>query len=192
MTTPRDILEFWFSPRARQLWFEKDKAFDDEIRARFATAVHAAQLGELGSWQQSPEATLALLLLLDQFSRNIYRGSAKAFLGDQLAREIAEHAIAKGFDAQFGFQEQRFFYLPFEHGESLADQRRSIELFTAALERAAAEDRNDAIEQLDYADQHRKVIERFGRYPHRNEALGRPSTEAEIDFLNSPRPSFCV
>jgi uncharacterized protein (DUF924 family) len=192
MTTPRDILEFWFSARARQLWFEKDKAFDDEIRDRFAADVHAAQLGERDDWQRSPEGALALLLLLDQFSRNIHRGSAKAFLGDQRAREIADAAIAKGFDAQFGFQQQRFFYLPFEHGESLADQRRSMALFSAALERAAPEDRNDAIEQLDYADQHRKIIDRFGRYPHRNEALGRPSTEAELDFLNGPKPSFCL
>src|SRR5260221_5098105 len=190
MTTPRDILTFWFAPNARHLWFEKDKSFDDEIRLRFAVAVHEAQMGGLDSWQQSPEGALALLLLLDQFSRNIYRDAAKAFLGDQRARDIAERAIAKGFDRQSSFQQQRFFYLPFEHGESLTDQRRAIDLFSRAIELAGPEDREDAIEQLDYAHRHREIIERFGRYPHRNEALGRPSTEDEIAFLRGPDSSF--
>ncbi|HVI91202.1 MAG TPA: DUF924 family protein [Dongiaceae bacterium] len=189
-TTPRAILEFWFSPQARLRWFEQDKAFDEEIRGRFGIAVHAAQQGELDSWQQSPEATLALLLLLDQFSRNIHRGQAKAFLGDARARDIADRAIGKGFDRLFDFLRRRFFYLPFEHGESLADQQRAIMLFERALDEAAPQDRDTALEQLDYAHRHRVVIERFGRFPHRNEALGRPSTEAEIAFLREPDSSF--
>lgn len=190
MTTPRAVLEFWYSPRARPLWFEKDKAFDDEIRSRFGAAVHAAQQGDLDSWQQSAESTLALLLLLDQFGRNIYRGQAKAYLGDARARQVADRAIARGFDQHFSFQQQRFFYLPFEHSENLEDQRRAIELFSLALDRAAPEDRDAAAEQLDYAHRHRIVIERFGRFPHRNEALGRPSSDAEIAFLREPGSSF--
>lgn len=190
MTTPRAVLEFWFSPQARSLWFEKDKAFDDEIRSRFGATVHEAQQGGLDAWQQSPEGSLALLILLDQFSRNIYRGEAKAFLGDARARAVADHAIAKGFDRQFDYDRQRFFYLPFEHGESEADQQRCIQLFTAALERAAPADRDEAVNQLDYAHRHRVIIERFGRFPHRNEALGRPHTEAEEAFLKQPNSSF--
>jgi len=190
MTTPRAVLEFWFSPQARPRWFEKDKDFDAEIRSRFAAAVHAAQQGDLDSWQQSAESTLALLLLLDQFSRNIHRGEAKAYLGDARARQIADRAIARGFDQQFTFQRQRFFYLPFEHSESLEDQRRAIDFFIAAHDRAEPQDRDEAAEQLDYAHRHRIVIERFGRFPHRNEALGRPSTEAEIAFLREPGSSF--
>jgi uncharacterized protein (DUF924 family) len=190
MTTPRAVLEFWFAPQARPLWFEKDKAFDEQIRSRFGAVVHAAQLGELDGWQESPEGTLALLLLLDQFSRNIYRGLAKAHLGDERARQIADRAIAKGFDQIFSYQQQRFFYLPFEHGESLADQQRAIALFTMALERAAPADRDDAVDQLDYAHRHHIIIERFGRFPHRNDALGRPSTEAEVDFLREPGSGF--
>jgi uncharacterized protein (DUF924 family) len=190
MTTPRAILEFWFSPQARPLWFEQDKAFDAEIRVRFGTAIHAAQQGELDSWQQSPEATLALLLLLDQFSRNVYRRQAKAFLGDERARQIADRAIAKGFDRQFDYDRRRFFYLPFEHGENMADQQRAVMLFERAVDEVAPQDRDTALQQLDYAHRHRIIIERFGRFPHRNEALGRPSTEAEIAFLRQPDSSF--
>ena len=190
MTTPRAVLEFWFAPQARPRWFEKDKAFDDEIRSRFGALVHQAQLGALDGWQQSPEGTLALLILLDQFSRNIYRGEAKAFLGDAQARAIADRAIAKGFDRQVEDDRQHFFYLPFEHGESRADQQRCIELFTAAVDRAAPAERDTAIEQLDYAHRHRIIIERFGRFPHRNEALGRPNTEADETFLKGPDSAF--
>jgi uncharacterized protein (DUF924 family) len=190
MTTPRDVLEFWFAPAAQALWFERNTAFDDEIRRRFATAVQTAQAGQMDSWQQSPEGALALLLVLDQFARNIHRGSAKAFLGDERARAIAGQALARGFDQQLPFHRQRFFYLPFEHSEQLADQHRAIELFTRALEQAAPEDREAAIEQLEYAHRHRVVIERFGRFPHRNEALGRPSTEDELAFLKEPGSSF--
>lgn len=190
MTTPRAVLEFWFSPQARPLWFEKDKAFDDQVRARFGEAIHAAQQGALDAWQQSAEGTLALLLLLDQFSRNVYRGQAKAFLGDARARAIADAAIAKGFDRHFDYQRRRFFYLPFEHGETLADQQRAIRLFEQAVDEAAPAERAEAMEQLDYAHRHRVIIERFGRFPHRNAALGRPSTEAEIAFLQEKDSSF--
>lgn len=190
MGNPRAVVEFWFSERARPLWFEKDPAFDDEIRARFAAAVHDAQMGGMEEWQATPEGTLALLILLDQMGRNIHRGEAKAFLGDRRALAVADAAIAKGFDRGFGFQRRRFFYLPLEHSEAIADLDRSIELFTAALNDCAPEDRRDAEEQLDYAHRHRVIIRRFGRYPHRNAALGRETTEAEADFLKGPNSSF--
>lgn len=190
MTTPRDILAFWFSPRARTLWFEKDKDFDEQIRMRFGAAVHEAQQGGFDSWRQSPEGVLALLLLLDQFSRNIHRGTAKAFLGDARCRDVAACAIEQGFDRRFGFEERCFFYLPFEHSEALGDQDRAVALFTMLLDQAPAEHRETAAGLLDYAHRHRNVIQRFGRFPHRNAALGRSTTEAEAAFLKEPGSAF--
>lgn len=190
MSDPRSVIDFWYSARARALWFEKDKAFDDEIRVRFGAAVHAAQMGELDSWAVTPMGALALLILLDQMSRNIFRGSPKAFLGDARALAIANAAIARDFDKSLPFNQRRFFYLPFEHAEDMANQDRSIALFTRLYEEADGGDRQNAEEQLDYAHRHRDIIKRFGRYPHRNEALGRPSTEEEIDFLKKPGSSF--
>ncbi len=183
MTTPREILAFWFSPEARPVWFAKDKAFDEQIRTRFGAAVHEAQQGGFETWRQSAEGSLALLLLLDQFARNIHRGTAKAFLGDTRCRAIAARAIEQGFDRRFGFDERGFFYLPFEHGETIADQDRAVALFSTLLDQAAPEHRDAAASLLDYAHQHRRVIQRFGRFPHRNDALGRVTTEAEADFL---------
>ncbi|WP_374380010.1 DUF924 family protein [Dongia sp.] len=190
MTDPRAVLDFWFSARSQPLWFEKDRAFDEEIRHRFGAAVHEAQMGGFEGWSESPTGCLALLILLDQMSRNIYRDEAKAFLGDVRARAVAEKAIARGFDRTFPFQQRRFFYLPFEHAEELAIQDRSIELFTRLRDETDGPDREDAEEQLDYAHRHRDIIKRFGRYPHRNGALGRTSTEDEIDFLKGPGSSF--
>lgn len=187
---PRAVVEFWFSERARPLWFEKDRDFDAEIRARFGAAVHAAQTGGMEEWRETPEGALALLILLDQMGRNIYRGEAKAFLGDPRAMAVAIDAIAKGYDRRFGFDRRRFFYLPFEHSESLADQDLSIRYFTALVEACDPADRPRAEEQLDYAHRHRVIIQRFGRYPHRNAALGRQTTEAEADFLKGPNSSF--
>jgi uncharacterized protein (DUF924 family) len=186
MSTPRDILQFWYSERARPLWFEKDAAFDEEIRARFAPLVHEAQLGRLDDWRASPDGTLALLILLDQFSRNLFRGSAKAFLGDARAREIAVEAIARGYDQRYPFPDRVFFYLPFEHCETLANQDRYI----ALLEGCAREFGEQAVEFLEYGHRHRDIIKRFGRFPHRNAALGRETTEEEAEFLKGPNSSF--
>lgn len=186
MGSPRDILQFWFSDRVRKLWFEKDRDFDAEIAARFASLVHEAQLGGLAAWRGSPEGALALILLLDQFARNIHRGSAKAFLGDPLAREIAAEGIQRGFDRRFPFPDRNFFYLPFEHSEALADQDRYI----ALLEGCLREFGEAAAEYLDYGHRHRDIIKRFGRFPHRNAALGRETTEDEAAFLKGPNSSF--
>lgn len=190
MTDPRTVVEFWFADRARALWFEKDRDFDAEIRRRFAAAVHAAQCGGMEEWRATPSGTLALVLLLDQMARNIYRGEAKAFLGDPRALAIARETIARGIDRGFGFQERRFLYVPFEHSESLADQDRAIELFTDLMNGCDPAFRQEAEEQLDYAHRHRVIIQRFGRYPHRNAALGRETTAAEAEFLKGPNSSF--
>lgn len=190
MSDPRSVIDFWFSAHARALWFEKDKGFDEEIRTRFGSAVHAAQMGEFDSWAVTPMGSLALLILLDQMSRNIFRGSPKAFLGDARALGIADAAIARDFDKALPFSQRRFFYLPFEHAEDMANQDRSIDLFARLYEETGGEERKEAEEQLDYAHRHRDIIKRFGRYPHRNEALGRPSTEDEIAFLKQPGSSF--
>jgi uncharacterized protein (DUF924 family) len=190
VSDPRSVIEFWYAARAKALWFEKDKEFDAEIRARFGAAVHAAQMGELDGWADTPMGALALLILLDQMARNIYRGEAKAFLGDVRALAVANAAIARDFDKGLPFNQRRFFYLPFEHAEDMANQDRAIDLFTRLYEETGGADRKDAEEQLDYAHRHRDIIKRFGRYPHRNEALGRSSTEDEIAFLKTPGSSF--
>jgi uncharacterized protein (DUF924 family) len=186
MTTPRDILQFWYSERARPLWFEKDAAFDEEIRARFAPLVHEAQLGRLDDWRSSSDGALALLILLDQFSRNLFRGSAKAFLGDARARDIAAEAIARRYDQRYPYPDRVFFYLPFEHCETLANQDR----FIALLEGCMREFGDVAAEFLQYGHRHRDIIKRFGRFPHRNAALGRETTEEEAEFLKEPNSSF--
>jgi uncharacterized protein (DUF924 family) len=186
MSTPREILQFWFSERARPLWFQKDAVFDADIRDRFAPLVHAAQMGGFEDWRSSADGALALLLLLDQFARNIFRGQAKAFLGDARAREVAAEAIARGFDRRFPFPDRVFFYLPFEHCETLANQDR----FIALLEGCVREFGEAAAEFLEYGHRHRDIIKRFGRFPHRNEALGRETTEEEAAFLTGPNSSF--
>ena len=186
MTDPRSIIDFWYAPRAHALWFEKDKAFDEEIRARFGAAVHAAQMGELDSWAATQMGALALLILLDQMSRNIYRGQAKAYLADPLAREVAAEAVARGFDRRYPFPDRVFFYLPFEHCETLANQDRYFALIQGCLREFG----EVALPYLDYSHRHRDIIKRFGRFPHRNEALVRETTEDEAEFLKGPNSSF--
>ena len=179
MSSPREILEFWLSDRARPLWFEKDSVFDADIRARFGPLVHQAQLGGFEEWRTSPDGALALLLLLDQFARNIFRGQAKAFLGDPRARAVAAEAVARGFDRRYPFPDRVFFYLPFEHCETLANQDR----FIALLEGCLREFGDVAAEFLEYGHRHRDIIKRFGRFPHRNRVLGRRSTPEEEAYL---------
>lgn len=190
MSDPRAVLAFWFSPRARALWFERDREFDAEIAARFTASVHAAQQGGFADWQESPEGALALLILLDQMARNIYRGEAKAFLGDARALGVAGAALARGHDRATPFDRRHFFFLPFEHSEAMADQDRAIDLFTRHFQEAPSEQKHFAEIQLDYAHRHRDVIRRFGRFPGRNAALGRPSREDEIAFLADPKNVF--
>lgn len=190
MSSPREVLEFWFGEHARSRWFAKDTAFDDEIRSRFEADTIAANAGERAAWLADADGALALAILLDQFPRNMYRGSARAFACDARAREVAARAIERGLDAAVPVERRLFFYLPFEHSESLADQDRAVELFTRWVEAHDPAQRADADDEMKYVRRHREIIERFGRFPHRNAALGRASTEEELAFLAGPGSSF--
>ena len=172
--TPADIVTFWREAGPKK-WFEKDAAFDDEIRRRFLAVHEAAAAGKLATWEQNAEGALALMILLDQFPRNMFRGDARAFAADPLARAITAGALLKGFDAQVSNEMRGFFYLPFEHSEDLADQERCIALYKAA---------GDA-DGLKWAQVHADIIRRFGRFPHRNAVLGRATTPEERGFLDS-------
>jgi uncharacterized protein (DUF924 family) len=189
----RAVLDFWFLPpdhpghgAYRPEWFRKDEAFDATIRERFGAAVEAV-LNDPTTVNQPDADLLATILLLDQFTRNIFRGTPRAFAGDAQALNIAESLVATGRDKNLSPFQRWFAYLPFEHGESLLDQERSVALFTAL----AREMRHQAFDSArDYALRHREVIERFGRFPHRNAILGRESTADEIEFLKQPSSSF--
>ncbi len=180
-TTAADILTFWFQgdPAIWRTdpWFKKNDAFDSEIRTRFATAVHAAQDGVLDAWTATPGGTLALLILLDQFARNIHRGSHLAFAGDAHARRIARAATADAIEDRLTPVQRVFLYLPFEHSEAPEDQEDSIRLFESL---PPSSWRDNVVL---YAHKHRDVIQEFARYPHRNAALGRESTPAETAWL---------
>lgn len=186
---PSDVLLFWFGGpglhgKRHSRWFEKSDAFDREVRERFASLYEDAAAGNLSSWAQRPADGLALILVLDQFPRHIFRGTPRAFSADPLALEAARHAVARGYDRGMLPVERLFVYLPFEHSETLADQITACEL-TQPLE--AFEETADAYR---YAVAHRAIIERFGRFPHRNAILGRPSTPEEIEFLKQPGSAF--
>ncbi len=185
------VLEFWFGAsdaaefgRPRKLWFEKSAAFDALVRDRFLETYEAAVGGRLDAWNGRPLGALALVVALDQFPRNMFRGSPRAFAADPLALAIARGIVARGFDAALAPAQRTFVYLPFEHAEDLAAQRESLRLF----ERLAG----DALraDLMTYAMRHYAVIERFGRFPHRNAILGRASTPDEIAFLAQPGSSF--
>jgi uncharacterized protein (DUF924 family) len=172
LPTPADVVAFW-RDAGPDKWFEKDAAFDGEIRRRFLKAHEAAASGKLTQWEASAEGALALLILLDQFPRNMFRGEARAFATDPLARAIASRAILNGFDGAFPDM-RGFFYLPFEHSENLADQERGLTLYRAAGDE----------DGLKWAKLHADIIRRFGRFPHRNAVLGRVSTPDEQKFLD--------
>lgn len=191
-TNHQEILDFWFGPenapdhgRQRKCWFVKDSAFDDQIRHRFLTTWEAAARGELDGWCATPGGALALIILLDQFPRNLFRNDARAFSSDEAALRCALHAIGEGFDRELLPAQRMFVYLPLEHSERPDMQALSVHYFSAL-----ARDHPEFVEALDYALRHRDIIQRFGRYPHRNAALGRPSTAEEIEFLKQPGSSF--
>jgi uncharacterized protein (DUF924 family) len=177
---PADILDYWFSPAVREKWFEADAAFDAELKQRFAPALALARSGALASWADSPEGALALIVLLDQISRNIHRNTPDAFAGDALALRTAKDAIARGFAGGYDADRRYALYLPFMHSERLEDQERGVELFTGLGNEKA----------LDYMRRHRDIVARFGRFPHRNAILGRISTPEELAFLEQPGSRF--
>jgi uncharacterized protein (DUF924 family) len=174
LATAAEVVRFW-SDAGHDRWFTKDDAFDAEIRRRFLATHEAAAAGRLAGWEHSAEGALALLILLDQFPRNMFRNSARAFATDPQARAITAAALLRGFDAQVPANMRAFFYLPFEHSEDMADQDRGIALYTAA---------GDA-DDLKWAKIHHDIISRFGRFPHRNALLGRTTTADEQAFLDA-------
>ncbi len=188
--TPQSVLDFWFSTETRPRWFARDTAFDMEIQTRFGAMVQTALHGGYSAWENNAPGSLALLILLDQLTRNIHRGTAQAFAGDPRARAVAAHALAQSFDQQMPLVQRIFFYLPFEHSEDSADQTRSVQLFTRLRDQAAPAELDEAENYLHYAQAHADVIARFGRFPHRNAALARNTTPDEAEFLTRPGSSF--
>lgn len=183
------VLAFWFgkpvAEAVRPAWFRKDPAFDAEIAARFGTTVEAALAGELDAWEgRGPREALALVLVLDQFTRNVFRDTPAMFAGDARALAIAQRLLDSGADRELTPLERWFAYMPFEHAESLAAQERSVALFDELRAWSASAG------AYEWAVSHREVIRRFGRFPHRNEILARPSSAAEVAFLATPGSRF--
>ena len=183
------ILVFWFAPEPgsdpgliRSSWFFPTQEFDQLCTTRFLTSYEDAARGCLENWKNEPRSCLALILLLDQFPRNMFRDTARAFATDAKARELARHAIASGFERQFSPVMRMFLYLPLEHSENMKDQLESIR-----LARALAAENPDHAVVLKSAEEHLEVIRRFGRFPGRNHALGRQSTQEEVDFLKDEK-----
>ena len=190
--TPTPILDFWFGPatdpahiHSRPEWFRKDPQHDAEIARRFGPLIDEALAGGLQDWTATPTGTLALILVLDQFTRNTGRDTPRAFAGDPRALSLAKSLVASGADQTLTGVQRQFVYLPFEHSESLADQDESIRLFAQLGRDAPA-----LAGLLEWAERHRVIVARFGRFPHRNAALGRPNTAEESEFLQQPGSGF--
>ena len=188
----QDVLDFWFLPpdnpdygQSRVEWFRKDEAFDAHIRARFGALIDAAIEGGLRAWEATPHGALARLIVLDQLTRNVYRGTPRAFAGDAQALALAVALTQAGQDRLLPPMLRAFAFLPFEHAEDLAMQARAVELFQLLSQAQPGFDG-----MLDYAQRHQEVIARYGRFPHRNAILGRPSTPEEVEFLRQPGSSF--
>ncbi len=181
MIEPEKIIDFWFDQTPKDLLFKQDDGFDRQIRNRFGAVHRLAALGELDWWMATPLGCLALVVTLDQFSRNMFRGSPEAFASDHQALAVADAAIANGFDGPLAPRRCMFLYLPYQHSERLDDQRRSV----ALVSRLGGEP-----DWLTYAERHLEIIARFGRFPHRNAVLGRETSREEAEFLRQPNSSF--
>jgi Uncharacterized protein conserved in bacteria len=175
-----EVYAFWFKNLTRKDWFVKNEALDETLRTRFLDTHLSLARGEIEPWRKKPQDWLSAIVVLDQFSRNMFRGTPLAFAADWIALREARLAVEAGADQQVSPDERAFFYLPFEHSEDLADQDLCVELFAKL---------GDA-EYLDYAERHRAVIKEFGRFPHRNAILGRELTNAELDYLAKPGAGF--
>jgi uncharacterized protein (DUF924 family) len=171
--TPADVLSFWRGA-GRARWYARDDAFDAEIRARFLALWERAAAGGLSSWEDDDDGALALTIMLDQFPRNMFRGDPRTYASDVLAREVATRALERSTDVRVADDLREFLYLPFMHSEHLADQLRCVDLFR----------KEGSAENLQYAEDHAAIIARFGRFPHRNRVLGRPTTPDEQAFLD--------
>ncbi|MBE9046484.1 DUF924 domain-containing protein [Pleurocapsales cyanobacterium LEGE 10410] len=177
---PDDVLNFWFSQRVKPLWFKKKIEFDREIERRFFDTYQLARTGKLDSWRNDPHGALASIILLDQFPRNMFRNTPQAFATDNQAVELAKYAVDKGYERDLSPEERSFLYMPLMHSEDKVDQAKCVELFTKLGKE----------ENLKFAIKHREIVDRFGRFPHRNEMLDRTSTSAEQEFLTQPGSSF--
>lgn len=173
--TPEDILSFWYTPPMPEHWFASTPTIDADIRERFGALWEQAAAGEWDHWQATPEGCLALCIVLDQFPLNMFRGEARSFSTEQQAVAVTKHAVAKGFDQQLPVERRSFLYMPLMHSEHLEDQDESVRLFEAAGLEANAR----------FARHHREIVQYFGRFPHRNTALGRESTAEELTYLAS-------
>lgn len=176
LETPQSILEFWFSEPARQSWFDSTPEFDRELRDRFQRVWEAARDGRLAEWETSPDGALALVIVLDQFPLNMFRGRPESYATEAQSRGVAERAIARGFDRTLDDAGKAFLYIPYMHSEELEDQERSVALYEAA----------GLDDSLKWARHHRDIVRRFGRFPHRNAVLGRTNTADETAYLNAP------
>jgi uncharacterized protein (DUF924 family) len=199
LATPDDILEYWFADAARDaraaaermpFWFRSSGEHDREITERYTATLAAAADGSLSHWETQPHTALALVIVLDQFPRNIHRGTPAAFAHDAEALSVARHGVREGWLAGLTTIEQGFFVMPFQHCEDLAGQRESVTLFERIAHEASPEWRSLAEGMVRYARLHLELIERFGRFPHRNAILGRASTPDEVEFLKSNTESF--
>jgi uncharacterized protein (DUF924 family) len=170
---PIDVLAFWRAAGPDR-WYARDEAFDAEVRHRYLELWRKAAAGELAAWEQSDDGALALVIVLDQFPRNMFRGDARAYSSDAMACDVANRAIDRGADTRIAKELREFLYLPLMHSEHLSDQLRCVDLFRATGE----------TDNLAYAEDHAAIIRRFGRFPHRNRILGRPMTADEQDFLD--------
>jgi uncharacterized protein (DUF924 family) len=186
-----EVLAFWFGGEDepgygefRSQWFEKDEAFDLEVTGRFGDLYEEAAAGRLDGWREEARSCLALAIVLDQFPRNMFRGDARTHATDGKALEVAKYAIERALDRELPAFQRMFLYMPFMHAETVEDQRRSLQLFEGLAGEPGAPD------VTEYAVGHKKIVERFGRFPHRNALLGRETTPEEAEFLTQPGSSF--
>lgn len=184
--SPEDILTYWFEEAGPDKWFEKSDDFDAEIVERFAATCHDARDGKLVTWSEAPRGCLALIILIDQFSRNIHRDSPLAWSADAHALALTKLALDKQFDERLELHERKFLYMPLMHSETLVDQDLSVSVFQKLADAGTEGGENTA----HYAVLHRDIVARFGRFPHRNAILGRESSEEEVSFLKEPGSSF--
>ena len=175
-----DVLEFWFTELEPKDWFVSNLDLDERIKVRFSKLLESARQSELYTWRNTAEGRLAEIIVLDQFSRNLYRGKPQSFLSDPMALVLAQEAVALGEDMKLSEKQRSFLYMPYMHSESLVIHEEAVRLFKqSGLEN-----------NLDFEYRHKVIIERFGRYPHRNKILGRQSSEEELEFLTQPGSSF--
>jgi uncharacterized protein (DUF924 family) len=176
----QQVLDFWFSELEPKMWWLKSHELDQQIGQRFGVLHHQATVGELYHWRKTPQGALAEIIVLDQFSRNIYRDKPESFLSDSLALVLAQVAVDKEYDKKISVIERSFLYMPFMHSESCAIHEQAVQLFTKL----------GNLDNLEFELKHKEIIDQFGRYPHRNKILARESTPEEIEFLKQPGSSF--